>query len=570
MKIIKERIKKENERLKNELHQLEIKINALEITLNKIKSAKAFKLWQFLRNDEYRKEILNKISRIISFFLKNEYLLIDYKINNAFRKNLIQIPKINLIEKTIDLNKKKVDIIIPWYGDLRVISLIEKILSENSKYLGLIILINDAFPKKEITIKLESLLDKIKSKKLKYFVNKKNLGFVKTCNRGIEISKNDLILLNTDTLVSNKWLEKILKIAYSNDKIASVTPLSNNATIFSFPLFNQINKPQNPDYVSNILEKITPIDYIEVPTMHGYCCFIKRKYIKKYGKLDTIFGRGYGEENDLSQRFEKKGLKNVALLNTYVNHFETKSFIPEEKLKLINEHLKIISNRYPNYLNDVFNFIKEKPFYFLTQLYLFFIENKKIFDENFILIILHSNPFKTIGGVENETLKIIKKMFKKNIILFYFDKEKKTYEFVLIIKNKILKIFQIFETIKNSYLILKYIFKLFKINLILVEHLLNHNLIETLKLIKKYKKIKKFLFIHDYYYIHGVAQPTYQTNEFNLLFSSKIKANNLKEIFNVFDKIIFSSDFLKNIYIRKMEKNIVKKIGKKFIIYYPI
>jgi len=564
-----DKIKKENEKLKNQIYKLQIQVSALEETLNRIKSAKTFIFWQFFRNSTYRKNIIDRIKRLIDFLFKGDYLTISYKLNITFKKNIIKIPKINLVENN-KKNKCKVDVIIPWYGDLRVIPLIEKILNEKSDYLNSIILINDAYPKKEISEKLETFIKKTNSKKIKYYVNKKNLGFVKTCNKGIEITKNDFILLNSDTLISKNWLEKIVKAAYSDDKIASVTPLSNNATIFSFPLFNQINDYQNPDFISNTLEKITPVDYIEVPTMHGYCCFIKKKYIDKYGKLDTIFGRGYGEENDLSLRFKKNGLKNIGLLNTYINHFETKSFTTKEKIKLINDHMKIIIKRYPNYLNDVFNFIREKPFYFLTQLYFFFIKNKKIFNDNFNLIILHSNPFETIGGVEHETLKMIKKFSKKNTILFYFDKEKRQFEFVIIVKNKILKIIEINESIENSYKILSYILKIFKINNIFIEHLLNHNLNETLKLIKKIKNVKKFLFIHDYYYIHGSPQPFYKSKKFKILFDNTYKNNNLKEFFCIFDNIIFSSDFLKNIYLNKIDVKNINDLNKKFLIYYPL
>ena len=39
--------------------------------------------------------------------------------------------------------------------------------------------------------------------------NETNLGFVKTVNKGMQYSENDVILLNSDTEVTKNWIEKI-------------------------------------------------------------------------------------------------------------------------------------------------------------------------------------------------------------------------------------------------------------------------------------------------------------------------------------------------------------------------
>ena len=45
------------------------------------------------------------------------------------------------------------------------------------------------------------------------------------------MKENDVILLNRDTEVTKKWLDKMRDVAYVRDNVASVTPLSNNATL---------------------------------------------------------------------------------------------------------------------------------------------------------------------------------------------------------------------------------------------------------------------------------------------------------------------------------------------------
>ena len=72
--------------------------------------------------------------------------------------------------------------------------------------------------------------------------NSKNLGFVGTANIGLSLHKDrDVILLNSDTEVYDGWLDRMIAISKKDNNIATVTPFSNNATICSFPEFNQDN-----------------------------------------------------------------------------------------------------------------------------------------------------------------------------------------------------------------------------------------------------------------------------------------------------------------------------------------
>ena len=71
---------------------------------------------------------------------------------------------------------------------------------------------------------------------------------IKTVNKGMKYSSNDVILLNSDTEVTKNWIEKLQECAYSNEYIATATPLTNNGTICSVPNFgidNEIPKLMN-------------------------------------------------------------------------------------------------------------------------------------------------------------------------------------------------------------------------------------------------------------------------------------------------------------------------------------
>ena len=69
-----------------------------------------------------------------------------------------------------------------------------------------------------------------------------NLGFTGTANRGMALSRRDVVLLNSDTIVTPGWLEALLRCAASDAGIGTITPWSNNAEILSYPRFCENNR----------------------------------------------------------------------------------------------------------------------------------------------------------------------------------------------------------------------------------------------------------------------------------------------------------------------------------------
>ena len=58
-----------------------------------------------------------------------------------------------------------------------------------------------------------------------------------TANRAMALSRNDVVLLNSDTIVPQGWLDALIRCAESDPRIGTITPFSNNAEILSFPRF---------------------------------------------------------------------------------------------------------------------------------------------------------------------------------------------------------------------------------------------------------------------------------------------------------------------------------------------
>ncbi|WP_276085686.1 hypothetical protein [Klebsiella quasipneumoniae] len=81
------------------------------------------------------------------------------------------------------------------------------------------------------------------------------------------------------TAIANKWLERIYDAAYSRERVGSVTPFSNNATICSFPNFCEDNELFSGMDVQALDDEFETYgkenNLVEIPTGVGFCMYIK-------------------------------------------------------------------------------------------------------------------------------------------------------------------------------------------------------------------------------------------------------------------------------------------------------
>lgn len=287
-----------------------------------------------------------------------------------------------------------------------------------------LLVINDCGPDEELNIKLQQLSEK---GLFDYYCNKTNLGFVKTVNYAItHLSHNlDVILLNSDAFVFPGWFEKMIRYADQDESIATITPMSNNATICSYPFTNYDNNKEleiTPAQLNNLASEINKNLYVETPTGVGFCFYMRRTVIDKIGLLDDVhFKVGYGEENDFCMRAIHAGFKNIIIGDVFVFHVGSVSFsaTKEENMKRGANALKL---KHPNYNYLVHNFINaDPPSVLRTNLDLarlkFIIKNQKC-----IVFISHNWG----GGINTYLEQIINKYTNESIfciVLTVHDRE---------------------------------------------------------------------------------------------------------------------------------------------------
>ena len=282
----------------------------------------------------YKRDLLNK-SNLIYKSLSNQ--------------------QINYILDAFNFNKK-ISIIVPIYNAYENVKDCINSILKNTKIHYELILIDDSSSDKRIG----NLLDELENlPHVKVFKNKENKGFVKNINVGIKNSNGDVVLLNSDTVVTPRWLQKLTVAAYSDTSIGTVTPLSNAAGAFSVPEIGKENEIPiflSRDGMASLVEKISDNVNMEVPTGNGFCFFIKRSTITDVGFFDeTAFGKGYGEENDFCMRAIHKSWKNIIDDSTYIYHKRSASF-SDQKKELIKQHRAILDKRYPSYTKKVREF----------------------------------------------------------------------------------------------------------------------------------------------------------------------------------------------------------------------
>ena len=199
--------------------------------------------------------------------------------------------------------------------------------------------------------------------------NERNRGFTATANRGMTRSTADIVLLNSDAIVTVGWLAAMLRCAASDPAIATITPFSNNAEICSFPRFcedNHLSLDGNAASISRALAEAAVPTYPDLPTGVGFCMFVRRAAIDEVGTFDMAFGAGYGEENDFCLRAARAGWRNVLADDAFVVHAGGRSFAGR-KADLGSRNLTRLVARHPHYTNMVQRYIAADPLRAIRQ-----------------------------------------------------------------------------------------------------------------------------------------------------------------------------------------------------------
>ncbi|QQS54593.1 MAG: glycosyltransferase [Candidatus Competibacteraceae bacterium] len=199
-----------------------------------------------------------------------------------------------------------------------------------------------------------------------YLRNEQNLGFVGSVNVGMRATPSgDIILLNSDTIVTPGWLNKLTRCAQSDDKIGIISPLSTRSS----HLWVKINPGDSIFDTASAIEKISNRDYPDIVTPEGWCFYIKRNVYEHLGGFDPVFGRGYCEESDYCMRAFANGYRTVCCDDTFIFHEGMVTF-KEERGPRYEKNRAIFDQRWkPLYQKIYPEFLADNPLGYLRNKY---------------------------------------------------------------------------------------------------------------------------------------------------------------------------------------------------------
>ena len=187
-----------------------------------------------------------------------------------------------------------------------------------------IVFFNDSPEDLQLSRELEKCLrNKVIGVNLTVITNCENLGFIQSVNQGLEDAikaGDDVLLLNSDAYIFPGTLTELVEIARLDPMIGFISPRSNNAIICSSPT-NKVVKSNSDNYFKEFqVVKKHLQRYSYVPTVVGFCVYIKLEILRNFGVLDPVYGLGYHEENDLIMRANLCGYRAVLANYAYAWH----------------------------------------------------------------------------------------------------------------------------------------------------------------------------------------------------------------------------------------------------------
>ncbi len=257
------------------------------------------------------------------------------------------------------------DIIVPVYaGEEETFRCLESVIRTVSPLTTRVLVINDHSPEPALNRRLAGYC-RDHADLVDYTVNPRNLGFAGTVNAGMSRHPDrDVILLNSDTVVSGDWVARLVRHARSAPDIGTVSPLSNNAAICSFPLScadNPLPDGLSEEEIDAAAARVNAGRAVSAPTTVGFCMLIRRACLNQVGFFDEeTFGRGYGEENDFCMRAGAFGWRHVLAADVFVRHDGGVSFGAEQHPRQIAA-LKLMQRRHPAYQRQVYRHIADDP-----------------------------------------------------------------------------------------------------------------------------------------------------------------------------------------------------------------
>lgn len=221
-----------------------------------------------------------------------------------------------------------------------------------------VIVVDDQTPEPALALALDALAA---AGRITLLRNRTNQGFPASANAGLRAAfalrpVHDALLLNSDTLVPASrgisWLARLRAAVHAAPDIGTAAPVSNDATILSYPARDGANPQPNGKALARLDRQAARANsgvVVDIPTSVGFCMYVRRECAVATGLFrPSLFAQGYGEENDFCIRARHLGWRHVAVPGVFVAHLGGASF-GAARSPLVARNLAVLERLHPGY-----------------------------------------------------------------------------------------------------------------------------------------------------------------------------------------------------------------------------
>ena len=155
--------------------------------------------------------------------------------------------------------------------------------------------------------------------------NEKNLGFAKACNQGARIARGEyLLFLNNDTVVTNNWLDVLVKELDNNEDVAIVGPklLYPDNTIQHAGIVFDGNKWPHHIYKRENKDELYVNKKRRFQCLTAACFLVRANVFKAVNGFDEDYVNGL-EDLDLCLEVRQLGFGILYCTESVVYHYES-------------------------------------------------------------------------------------------------------------------------------------------------------------------------------------------------------------------------------------------------------
>ena len=210
-------------------------------------------------------------------------------------------------------------IVIPVYGKpLLTYTCLRSVHAQTAPGTFEVIVVDDASPE-VISTELAQV------EGVRFERNATNLGFIGSCNRGVELARGEfVVLLNNDTIVTEGWLDALLRVfAMRNDAGIVGAKLvypdgrlqEAGGIVWNDGSAWNVGRDDDPD--TPAFNYLREADYVS-----GACLAIRRSLFREIGGFDARFAPAYYEDTDLAFAVRAAGWRVYYQPDATIVHFE--------------------------------------------------------------------------------------------------------------------------------------------------------------------------------------------------------------------------------------------------------